>query len=315
MNGNCLDIGTIQAFLDGETSPQESLRVADHIGACEPCSVTLARAEEETAAVFSALDRELDALVPTQRLWSRINDSIAEEKGRASVWTRLLSFVSINLATPAMAAAASFVVILGVVALMWNPNQTTTENIAGTGQRPANLPAAPVITPTGISPDNGSVVASTVTEPSTAVSNPTSGRDRGVVETKYSADQIGKMVAVNASAVDNRRQRPAAVPAVASERGPLVNGYLPGEESYVKTIADLRQNVDGQKDTVMPASTRVKYERDMAVVDDSIKKMRTVVRQNPRNQAARQILYSAYQDKIDLLNSVAQREELMASLK
>jgi hypothetical protein len=96
---------------------------------------------------------------------------------------------------------------------------------------------------------------------------------------------------------------------------PAADTYLPGEESYVKTISDLKQNVDQQKDAVMTPSSRVSYERDMAVVNDSIKRMREVVKKNPRNQAARQVLYSSYQDKIDLLNSVAQREELMASLR
>jgi hypothetical protein len=96
---------------------------------------------------------------------------------------------------------------------------------------------------------------------------------------------------------------------------PADDRYLPGEESYVKTISELKQNVDSQKDSVMTPSSRVSYERDMAVVNDSIKRMRDVVKKNPRNQAARQVLYSSYQDKIDLLNSVAQREELMASLR
>ncbi|PYT00558.1 MAG: hypothetical protein DMF63_08310 [Acidobacteria bacterium] len=93
------------------------------------------------------------------------------------------------------------------------------------------------------------------------------------------------------------------------------DGYLPGEESYVRTISDLKQNVDAQKDSVMTPSSRVSYERDMAVVNDSIKRMRDAVKKNPRNQAARQVLYSSYQNKIDLLNSVSQREELMASLR
>ena len=93
------------------------------------------------------------------------------------------------------------------------------------------------------------------------------------------------------------------------------DSYLPGEESYVRTIVDLKQNVDFQKDAVMTPSSRVSYERDMAMVNDSIKRIREVVKKNPRNQAARQMLYSSYQDKIDLLNSVSQREELMASLR
>jgi hypothetical protein len=88
--------------------------------------------------------------------------------------------------------------------------------------------------------------------------------------------------------------------------------YIPGEESYVKTIATLNQTVAGQKDVVMRPSERVSYERDMAVVNDSIKKMRDAVRKNPKNESAKQVLYASYQNKIDLLNSVSQKEELLA---
>jgi hypothetical protein len=83
----------------------------------------------------------------------------------------------------------------------------------------------------------------------------------------------------------------------------------------MKTIASLSQSVSGQKDALMRPSERVSYERDMAVVNDSIKRMRDEVRKNPKNESAKQVLYSSYQNKIDLLNSVAQKEELVASLK
>jgi hypothetical protein len=52
----------------------------------------------------------------------------------------------------------------------------------------------------------------------------------------------------------------------------------------------------------------------MAVVDDAIKKMQREVRRNPKNEAAREVLRSSYQNKIDLLNSVAEKSELMATL-
>jgi hypothetical protein len=90
---------------------------------------------------------------------------------------------------------------------------------------------------------------------------------------------------------------------------------LPGEDSYVKTINDLSQTVNGQKDSVLRPSERVAYERDMAFVDDAIVKMKKEVRKNPKNESAKQVLYSSYQNKIDLLNSVSQREELLVSLK
>ena len=85
MNGNCLDIGTIQAFLDGETRPEEAVKISEHVADCDTCTLLLAQAEEESSMVYSVLDRELNTLVPTQRLWTRINDSITEEKSRTSV--------------------------------------------------------------------------------------------------------------------------------------------------------------------------------------------------------------------------------------
>jgi hypothetical protein len=112
---------------------------------------------------------------------------------------------------------------------------------------------------------------------------------------------------------DNRRMiAPAVYRTTANANS---NGYMPGEESYVKTISSLSKSVDEQKDNVMRPSERIAYERDMAVVNDAIAKVRTEVKKNPKNESAKQVLYSSYQNKIDLLNSVSQKEELLVSLK
>lgn len=90
---------------------------------------------------------------------------------------------------------------------------------------------------------------------------------------------------------------------------------MPGEESYVRTISSLKKTVEDQKDAVLRPSERIAYEKDLAVVNDTISKMRKEVRKNPKNESARQVLYNSYQNKIDLMNSVAQKEELVASLR
>ncbi len=90
---------------------------------------------------------------------------------------------------------------------------------------------------------------------------------------------------------------------------------MPGEESYIKTISSLSKVVEGKKDDAMRPSQRIAYERDMAVVNDAITKMRLAVAKDPKNESAKRVLYSSYQNKIDLLNSVSQKEELMASLR
>jgi hypothetical protein len=96
---------------------------------------------------------------------------------------------------------------------------------------------------------------------------------------------------------------------------PVAPEYLPGEESYLSTIARLEKTVDGKKDAVLKSSERYSYEKDMAIVDESIRRMKQEVRRNPKNEGAKQVLFASYQNKIDLLNSVTEKSELMASLR
>ena len=296
MNGKCFEVGTIQAFLDGETTPEVSAHLTDHVAVCDACARLMAAADEETSLVFSALERELNTLVPTQRLWTRINDTIAVEKSRMPFWQKVLVYVRVSIGNPSIAAAAAVLLALGMFALLVPVNDNDTPMAGPTVPVPSsgqNRVAEIATTGDGqVMP--GGVVAS----PSVNFSDASPKAIRTLaVQTKAQAAQ--------------REIRPQ----YAIERTTSAEGYLPGEESYVKTIAELKQNVDAQKDAVLSPSTRVSFERDMAVVNDSIKQMREVVKKNPRNQAARTVLYSSYQDKIDLLNSVAQREELMAKLR
>ena len=298
MNGNCFEIGTIQAFLDGELSADKSVRLTDHVASCDACARLMADADEENSFVFSALERELDTLVPTQRLWSRINDGIAVEKSRAPWWEKVFAYVRINLANPSVVAAAGILLVLGALTAVVLVRDSATYRVF-VGTEPAVPTERPV---------NGPTVAPPVSEPAPAsakTKNPgaPAPMQAAADESKLSQKEV---TALAASVKEPKRK---IVPQYAFDTN------VPGEESYVKTIADLKQNVDSQKETVMNPSSRVSYERDMAVVNDSIKRMRDVVKKNPRNQAARQVLYSSYQDKIDLLNSVAQREELLVSLR
>ena len=301
MNGKCFEIGTIQAFLDGETTPDVSLRLTNHIAACDNCARIMAEADEENAAVFSTLERELNTLVPTQRLWSRINETIEVEKSRAPLWQKVYSYICVSLLNPSIAAAAGILLILGMFALVITVRDGRT------------VPAGDVVSTTPQSmpiqaPEENRTATVDVTGDGMAIPAQ-SGKSIEVKSSNLKSDEIR---ALAASVKAGQRQ---ITPQNAVYTTPAADAYLPGEESYVKTIADLKQNVDDQKDSVMTPSSRISYERDMAMVNDSIKRMREVVKKNPRNQAARQVLYSSYQDKIDLLNSVAQREELMASLR
>ncbi len=292
MKQDCLDIGIIQAFMDGELDHARSANVSGHIAVCDACAVMLADAEDESAVVFPALEREFNTLVPTQRLWAKINDSIAVERESRPFWQKAWGHFSIGLMTPSLTVAASLLVVVGVTALVLvdrgpaTPNKTDIAGVKPTATAPPGMPSR------GVTSDTVSPAPSV-----TAKNAPSITIDR--------ADYPAAVRRVSAATSDIR---PAAVKVASS-------GYMPGEESYVKTIASLSQSVNAQKDSAMRGSERMSFERDMAVVDDSISKMRVEVKRNPKNETAKQVLYSSYQNKIDLLNSVSQKEELVASLR
>ena len=302
MNGKCFEIGTIQAFLDGETSPEVTLRLTAHMAACDNCARVMAEADEENLAVFSTLERELNTLVPTQRLWCRINETIEVEKGRVPAWQKVLVYVRVSLLNPSVPVAAGILLVLGMFAgiITLRDGGDTGELVVRERAPVSGVPeAAPSQTEVSVATTGGDI----------AIPSP-----QGITPSVKISDLKGREITRLAAAVKASQRE--VTPQHADLRTiPAVDSYLPGEESYVKTISDLKQNVDLQKDAVMTPSSRISYERDMAVVNDSIKRMREVVKKNPRNQAARKVLYSSYQDKIDLLNSVAQREELMAALQ
>lgn len=289
MNGKCCEPGTIQSFIDGELTPARSSEVTNHIAGCDACAAVLARAEEEISIVFPALERELDTLVPTHRLWARINEGIVEERRSAPYWRRFWTAVMVQIANPSIAAAAGVLIIFALFAGVWSLRSTRPGDVAINEKQPKYekpiLQASPVI----VDP----VITTTVDE----------------------APPVQRKSQATAVRVSDSVERHD--PRINHQPAPALNNavYLPGEESYVKTIANLSQAVDGQKDMALRPSARVSYEKDMAVVDDAISRMKKEVRNNPRNESAKQVLYSSYQNKIDLLNSVAQKEELMASLK
>lgn len=304
MNDKCIEIGAIQAFLDGETSPEMSFKISGHVADCDKCALALADAEEESSVVFSALDREYNSMVPTQRLWSSINEAISYEKAHTSLWDKVRSSVSILFANPSLAVAASVLLVFGLFAAVWSLKPAGTSTSIGSEVSRTRPQQDSTVTPT---------VDVAVTEDTEPIQAPGTGLK---VKASNLPPDAMKKLATTANfkqGSDQVRVQPAVLRTVVGRN--TADEYLPGEESYVRTIADLKQNVDGQKDRIMNPSSRISYERDMAVVNDAIKKMKEVVKKNPKNQSAKQVLYSSYQNKIDLLNSVVEREELMASLR
>lgn len=288
MKKECLDIGIIQAFLDGELAHDHAVGVSHHIATCDTCELMLAEAEDESAIVFPALEREFNTLVPTQRLWNKINAEIETERENAPFWTKAWAFISAGLLNPSLAAAAVLLIVFGLISVVWLSRVSPVGDTVASGPQTVAKPASTV----GLPPAD----RISISEPAPSTAARTSAPFRAE-----------RMMVPMAAII------PAKQPDI--KRSATSAAILPGEESYVRTIASLARTVDTQKDSVLRPGERIAYERDMALVNDAIKKMRQEVKRNPKNDSAKQVLYSSYQNKIDLLSSVSQKEELLVSLR
>ncbi len=294
MMEKCFDEGTLQAFLDNELPSELSQAIARHLALCDPCAILLAEVEEETAVAFNALEQEFNTLVPTMRLWTKINDSIEIQSRNRSVWQRLAAFVAgLNWLNPQVIAFGSLLLIVGVVSALIIVKK---DNVAG----------GFVNTPPTIQTDQTSKTP--IVEPDIPIT-PTETKSKTANRSQYRPE--------NANFIENNRRPKDKIetPKDDVRRQPIEPQYLDGEESYVTTIVRLEKTVDGSKDEVLKSSARFAYEKDLAVVNDTINKMKREVKKNPKNEDAKQVLFSSYQNKIELLNSVTQRGELMASLR
>ena len=286
---NCIDIGTIQAFLDGELDLARSAEVSEHIDECDACALMLSEAEGEEAVIMPALARELDALVPTQRLWAKINDHIETEK-RERPWYQKLGAIALTLlARPSFAVATAALLFVVIGTGFWLTN------------KPEAYEQAAIPT------------SATVNKPVTMVAKAADGPDKpapaGDPKTEVFDD-------IRPSRQLRPRTTTAAYTASEPARATHASVKLdPAEMDYENTIAGLSRSLQGQKDSVMAVSERIAFERDMALVNNTIDKMRAQIRKDPNDASARQVLYNSYQNKIDLLNSVSQKQELVASLR
>ena len=302
MKDKCFDLGTIQAFTDGELGTDLSERLLRHVAVCDACAVLLTECEEESSFAYSVLDDELNVLVPTERLRSKVFGSIEEmESGRRSKWlTELAAGLAslISFRSPGFAVAAMAVIAVGAFAIFVNVYRPPVGPEIANNVEVSEPTSDQIAVTVPSAPDN--VRDATVIQPEP-------GSTKAVERQDSSQFRTSKAVVRRPI----RNSRPVrAIPASASVRQP----DIVSEGSYLQTIATLEKTVDYSKELLRP-SERVSFERDLAVVNNAIKKMRDEVERNPGNEGAREVLKSSYQNKVDLLNSVAEKTELMASLQ
>ena len=245
------------------------------------------------------MEGELNTLVPTQRLWLKINDSI--EKNEKSFWQKIFAF-ALN---PASLALASLLIVFGLFAAVLDFQKTDNPNasVAVTDSNKQNL-IVPV-SKTGAAIEQNSI-ADKLPEIEAAKVKQNKKVFQVVRTSVVKADKSLK----NENSLKAKLEQPIVkkTPLTADENSS-------SDDSYIKTIAALTKTVDDKKDETLKPSARFAFEKDLAVINDAIGKMQSEIKKNPKDETAKEMLRASYQNKIDLLNSVTEKSELMAILK
>jgi anti-sigma factor RsiW len=311
-----LDIGTIHAFLDGELSGEHLEFAASHFSLCEACSNLMLEAENESDAVMQAFAVENVYAVPTQRIWARINNEIdaieaipAPTPQPISVWQKAFGWLGFdNLSqVAAPTAALGFGVVIVAFFSIYGILQPANVSIDAPPIAKINEPAVTFVT-------GGTSNSNLPSETQTAVAP--NQQPSSSVKIAAPRKSSGGFEAVNAS----YRVEPKAktvVPKVVKTPGRNVDLNTPivEERLYLDAINDLSETVASNDEALSRPSVRVEYEQNIALINQAIQKMQRQVRRNPNDENAKRILFASYQNKIDLLNTVAEKSQLMATLR
>jgi putative zinc finger protein len=309
----CVDEGMLQAYFDGELSSEMMERVATHIASCAQCSALEREIEAESALLTEAFAPELALSVPTGRLRLRLDAAIdeleaqqqqsrnAEHKGaRLRSWLGAIS-APFSFMPQHAAGFASLIAVaalgLLIAFVIMRPQQKTTLNVAES-VKTTNLPT----------------ISKTEQSPAVAVTTVNTQEETTPTIVKTAATR-GRNSSANA-----RVRRPNAdkvkdefVPQ--STESVALAGLLPGERNYLKAIASLDTAIKSGGNNAMRPTLRAEYERNLQVVDEAIAQTRAVAQRNPNDKDAAEFLLSAYQSKVELMNTVAEQAQLSSTYR
>lgn len=283
----CLDEAKLQSYFDGELSLEQLESVTSHLASCASCAAMARELEEESALVMNALAAEFEASVPTERLRLRIDEAVLGNRlAAAQSSTRpglLAGFFSGLLNTQRTLGYASLAVVLAFAAIFAVVRMKTTPAPAPEKQVAFNgTPVTPNTTDVNKSAPE-TTNRSENKQPIEVSAPPRRTNNPGFQRVNYTA--------------------PSAAPKAPEPTTAPVK-LLPGERSYLQTIARLDSTIQSNKKSMRPA-LQVEYERNLAVVDRAIAATRSAAKSNPSDPDAADFMFAAYQSKVDLLNTIA----------
>jgi anti-sigma factor RsiW len=277
----CLDQGTLQGYFDGELSRVNAAHAASHLAACLNCAAAARELESEMSLLATALQPELEVGVPTETLRGRIDEAIAglqsernapTESGSVPDRSNFSWLRAFGFRQPVFSYAAVTVIMIAAVVLgvLYLKRGAVTSGVELARNEPPVHTASPRSSSYAPKSSTG---GAPVPVPMPVQSD--AGNGPGKTASRHGAR--------------------------ASERSATL---LPGEQSYIKTIAALDASIKS-KGRPMQAGLQVEYEHNLAVVNQAIAVTRAAAQKNPKDPDAAQFVISAYQSKVDLMTQVA----------
>ncbi len=293
MRNLCPDEGILQSYYDGELEPLMLEQVAAHLAACAACALAAREVESEMEFATAAFAHELSLNVPTERLRTRLDEAIAGLQpspavvGQKSAPARLREWFatlvpSFNFASPralGFAGLAAFFVMAAVTGsiVMRQREAQPGAALAGINNNQVEL-TSPEMIADPIVPTVVPVKATT-----TVRHRPSGFKSQGV-QINSSSNQ-----------------------AIAQQSNSANVSTLPGEKNYLQAISVLTDALEANGEASLQPTLLTDYKRNLAVVDQAITATQRTARSNPKSTDAAEMLYAAYQSKLDLLSAVAEQ--------
>jgi Putative zinc-finger len=274
----CLDEGMLQSYFDGELSTEMMESATSHLASCAACAAAASELEQESLLFSTALAAEFESSVPTERLRQRIDAAVAGlqvantgEKKSGVVAALFNSISALFTLGPGRALGyASLMVLLAFGLILGLMKLRTPAPVQDSG---SNIASRPAVSP-----------VKSIDQP-----EPTTSGKPEIVE------QTSRNVATNKNAKPGRSivAKPPAVK------------LIPGERSYLQTIAKLDSTIRSGGNKSMRPALQVEYEKNLAVVDRAIAATRRAAKSNPNDPDAADFMFAAYESKVNLLNTIA----------
>ena len=279
----CLDEGMLQSYFDGELSTEMMESATSHLASCATCAAAASELEQESLLFSTAMAAEFESSVPTERLRQRIDAAVAglqvantgEKKSRvvAALFNSISALFTLGpgraLGYASLMVLLAFGLILGLMKLRTPaPVKDPGKNIASSS-RPAVSPVKSVDRP------------EPTTSPKPEIVEPTNRNNNNVATSKNA--KPGRSIVAR----------------------PLAVKLIPGERSYLQTIAKLDSTIRSAGNKTMRPALQVEYEKNLAVVDRAIAATRRAAKSNPNDPDAADFMFAAYESKVNLLNTIA----------